>query len=110
VVCPYFIVQAAVILGAEIQPAAPPTGTSETEELVTKSIKVIRWLMVLSDNDASAKRAWYALSRLLLLALANAGRDTSILSPYVPSDTSLPQSFTSSDPMYLSQKPAYLES
>lgn len=103
----HFIVQAAVVLGTAIQIETSRAWTSEDDDSITGSIRALRWLMVLSDKDSSARRAWYALSRLLLLSFANVGRDTGFLSPFIPVDISVSQSFASSNSIFLDQSTTY---
>jgi hypothetical protein len=104
----HFIVQAGVVLALETLPEATHTPSADAEQLMAECVKVIRWLRVLSENSVSAKRAWFAYSRLVQLAFANAGLDHSVLTPYVPADTSLPASFVSEDTMFLVQHTGYL--
>ncbi|KAL1986440.1 hypothetical protein VTN96DRAFT_6360 [Rasamsonia emersonii] len=104
----HFVVQAGVIFGLEILPEAARMRPSDAEQLIAESVKAIRWLKALSENSVPARRAWFAYSRLMQLALANAGKDPSMLTPYVPADTSLPSSFASEDTTFLVQHTGYL--
>ncbi|KAL1963631.1 hypothetical protein VTN77DRAFT_7952 [Rasamsonia byssochlamydoides] len=104
----HFVVQAGVILALEILPEAGHTRSSDTEQLIAECVKAIQWLRALSETSVPARRAWFAYSRLMQLALANAGKDPSMLAPYVPADTSLPSSFASEDTAFLGQHTGYL--
>lgn len=103
----HFVVQAGVIFGLEILPEAAHMRPSDAEQLIAESVKAIQWLKALSETGVPARRAWFAYSRLMQLALANAGKDPSMLTPYVPADTSLPL-FASEDTTFLVQHTGYL--
>ncbi|KAL1953994.1 hypothetical protein VTO42DRAFT_1849 [Malbranchea cinnamomea] len=72
----HYLVQAGVVLMAEISYGCSHTPPSQTESLINESYLVLRWLYTLSPTSYPAYRAWLSLSRLLRLVLAKTGRDS----------------------------------
>lgn len=80
----HFVMQAGAVLVAVIHSDSLQTPVSEKQQLLVESINGLRWLMNLSENDATGHKAWYSLGQLLLLAATKTGMDVSLLSSFVP--------------------------
>ncbi|WEW54832.1 hypothetical protein PRK78_000257 [Emydomyces testavorans] len=85
-----YLIQAGVVLMMEISFDAQHI-PAETDDIITESILVIRWLETLSATSDPARRACLSLNRLLKLALDKVGRHPGNNLPFPSDASSTPQ-------------------
>ncbi|PGH28195.1 hypothetical protein AJ80_00085 [Polytolypa hystricis UAMH7299] len=103
----HYIVQAGVILIMEISYGSSHMPL-ETDDLISESSLVLRWLFALSETSVPAHRAWLSLSHLLRLALAKVGKHPEMSMGYIVSDAAIPLMTTTSPPIFPAPDPGFL--